>query len=171
MKGFSLIELIFAVSIFLIMILAIFAVMDVGRGAWFTADVTVELRQEIIKAFTTMEKELKETRPAEISVAIDSSSASLTFKIPQDIDGDGTILNSAGNIEWSNNVTYALSGNSITRTSGGAPMVLANNIVSLQFSRPESPVNLLQIDIAAQKKAVNARMMSDTGQITVKMRN
>jgi type II secretory pathway pseudopilin PulG len=172
MKGFTLMEIIFAVAIFLLLILAIFAVMGVGRGAWFTGDVSVQLRQEIIRAFTTMERELKETRPAEISLTIGTSSSSLTFKIPQDNNNDGTILDSFGNIEWSGNITYALNGaNEITRTASDLTSVLAHNIVNLQFSRPTSPVNLLQIDITAQKVSVQGRTVQDTGQITIKMRN
>lgn len=165
-------EIIFAVAIFLLLILAIFAVMDVGRGAWFIGDVSVQLRQDIIRALTTMERELKETRPAEISLTIGASSSSLTFKIPQDNNNDGTILDSLGNIEWSGNITYALNGaNEITRTASGVTSVLARNIVNLQFSRPTSPVNLLQIDITARKVSVQRRTVEDTGQITIKMRN
>ena len=165
-------EIIFAVAIFLLLILAIFAVMDVGRGAWFSGDVSVQLRQEIIRAFTTMERELKETRPAKISLTIGNSSPSLTFQIPQDNNNDGTILDSFGNIEWSGNIAYTLNGaNEITRTASGVTSVLARNIVNLQFSRPVSPVNLLQIDITAQKVSVQGRTGQDSGQITIKMRN
>lgn len=172
MKGFTLIEVLFGVAIFLILILAIFAVMNVGIGAWFTGDVSVELRQEIIKAFTAMEKELKETRPAQISLTIGTSSPSLTFKIPQDNNNDGTILDSFGNIEWSGNITYALNGaNEITRTASGVTSVLAHNVVNLQFSRPTSPVNLLQIDITARKVSAQGKTVQDAGQIMIKMRN
>lgn len=165
-------EIIVAVAIFLLLVFAIFAMMNVGRGAWFTGDVTVQLRQEIIRAFTTMERELKETRPAKISLTIGSSSSSLTFKIPQDNNGDGTILDSFGNIEWSGDITYALNGaNEITRTALGLTSVLARNIITLQFSRPTSPVNILQIDITAQKVSVQGRTGQDTGKITIKMRN
>ncbi len=172
MKGFTLIEIIFAVGIFLLLILAIFAVMDVGGGAWFTGDVSVQLRQEIIRAFMTMEKELKVTRPSQISLTSGSSSSSFTFKMPHDNNNDGTVLDSFGNVEWSDNITYALNGaNTITRTASGTTSVLAHNIVNLQFSRPLSPVNLLQIDITARKVSATGRTARDTGQITIKMRN
>lgn len=175
MKGFTLIEIIFGVGIFLILVLAIFAVMNVGIGAWFSSDVSVQLRQEIIKAFTKMEKELKETRPAsaQIDLGIDSSSHSLRFKIPQDGgDPDDTILNPSGNIEWSDWIKYELNGaNEITRTASGVTSVLARNVVNLQFTRPASPVNILQIDITARKVSAQRRTIQDVGQITIKMRN
>jgi len=173
MKGFTLMEVIFAVAIFLILVLAIFAVMNVGIGAWFSSDVSVQLRQEIIKAFTKMEKELKETRPAQISLTIGSSSPSLTFKIPQRDAFNHIILDSSGSIVWSNNsIAYALNGaNEITRTAQGVTSVLARNVVNLQFTRPTSPVNLLQIDITARKVSAARRTVQDSGQIMTKMRN
>jgi Tfp pilus assembly protein PilV len=173
MKGLTLVETLVAVSIFLILILAVFAVMDVGRSTWSTGDVSVELRQEIIKAFMTMERELKETRPTQQSVPNDGLPyTSITFRVPQDNDNDTTILDSAGNIEWSGNIVYALNGNNqITRTASGVTTILANNIVTLQFTRPTTPGNLLQIDITARKVSALRRTLQDTGQIIIKMRN
>jgi len=172
MKGFTLTEILVSLSIFVILVFAIFAVMGIGRGAWFTGNISVELRQEIIRAFRAMDKELRETRPAQISLAIASSSATLTFTIPQDNDGDGTILDSLGNIEWSGDIIYALSdAGEITRTRAGTTTVLARNITNLQFSRPTTPVDLLQIDVSAQKTSVVGRQMQDAGQTIIKMRN
>ena len=172
MKGLTFIEILVSVSIFLILMFAVFAVMDVGRGAWFSGDASTQLRQEIIKAFTRMERELKATRASQINLTIGTSGPSLTFRVPQDNNGDGTVLDSLGNVEWSGNITYALSNaNEITRTASGVTSVLARDIVNLQFSRPTSPVNLLQVDIAAQKTSAARRIIRETGEITVKMRN
>jgi len=172
MKGLTLIEILVATVISTILIFAVFQVMEVGRSSWFRADVVVELRQEIIKTFMRMESELKETRPAQISLGSGTSGSSLTFKIPQDNNGDGTILDASGNIEWSGNITYALNGaNQITRTASGLTSILANNVVSLQFTRPTSPVNILQIDITVRKTSVLGTQLQDTGQIMIKMRN
>jgi len=172
MKGLTLIEILVATVISTILIFAVFQVMEVGRSSWLRGDVVVELRQEIIKTFMRMESELKETRPAQISLGSGTSGSSLTFKIPQDNNGDGTILDASGNIEWSGNITYALNGaNQITRTASGLTSILANNVVSLQFTRPTSPVNILQIDITVRKTSVLGTQLQDTGQIMIKMRN
>lgn len=172
MKGFSLTELLISVSILVILIFASFAAMNTGRSAWLTADESVQLRQEIIKIFMRMEKELKETRPAQTSLTIGSSSPSLTFKMPQDNNGDGTVLDAFANVEWSGDITYARNGNNqITRTASGSTDVLANNVVSLLFTRPTSPTNILQIDITVRKTTVTGRQLQDIGQIMIKMRN
>ena len=172
MKGFTLVETFVSTVILIMLFLAVFQLMDVGRGSWFTGDTVVELRQEIMKAIMKMDFELKKTRPAQISLGSGASSSSLTFKIPQDNNGDGTILDASGNIEWSNNITYALNGtNQITRTVSGVTSIIANDVISLQFTRPASPVDILQIDIIARKTSVIRRQVQDTGQIIIKMRN
>ena len=173
MKGFTLIEVIVALSIFTLMILAIFGMMDLGRSSWFTGNLAVEIRQEIIKSFMTIEKELRKTASSQISLASGTNSNSITFRVPQDIDMDGDILNASGNIEWSvGNVTYALNANGqITRTASGVVSVLANNIVSLRFTRPVTPVDILQVDITSRKTSALGRQIQETGQIQIKMRN
>jgi len=172
MRGFSLVEILVSLVIVSILIFALFSVMEVGRNSWFNADTSVQLRQEIIRAFMTMERELKETRPAQISLTSGSSSSLLTFKIPQDNNGDATILDASGNVEWSGNIVYALNGSGqITRTASGVTSILAQNVTGLLFTRPSSALDILQIDITAQKNSDQGRMMQDAGQIIVKMRN
>ena len=172
MRGFTLLETLTAVSIFTLLSLAIFAVMDLGRASWFTGSASVEVHQEMIKSFMIMEKEIRETRPAEISLTSGTSGQFITLKIPQDIDADGDVLDASGNIEWSGNITYALnSSNQITRTVSGASSVIANNIISLQFTRPVSSVDIVQVDVTARKTSVTGRQFQETGQIVIKMRN
>ena len=174
-KGFTLVEIMIASSIFMILLASVFAVMNAGKSSWFTGGTVVELRQEIAKAFMVMEKELRETCPNSNCTNFEEgdSGSSIGFKLPQDKDHDGTILDSLGDVEYSNNMTtYALNGaNQITKTISGKTTVLANNITSLQFNRPEGSVNLLYVTITAQKKSPTGRTMQDSGEIVIKMRN
>lgn len=172
-KGFSLIEILFAVSIFSILILAAYAVLDTTRSAWFVGEVSGDLRQNILRSFMRMETELKETSPGQVNLAIGNSNSTFTFKVPQDRDLDGTNLDSEGNIEWSDNITYALDldSNQIKRVASGTSVVIANNIVALQFSRPVVSSARLQIDITARKNTLNKRDIQEAGQIIIKMRN
>jgi len=172
MKGFTLLETLVALSIFTFLILAIFGIMDLGRASWFTASAAVEVHQEIIKSFMKMEKEFRNTRPAEVSLTSGTSSASITFRVPQDTDGDGDVLDAIGGIEWSGDITYALnSSDQITRTASGVPSILANSIVSLLFTRPIASVDIIQVDITARKTSFARRQFQETGQIIIKMRN
>lgn len=172
MRSFTLLEIIIATLIFTLLILAVFQAMEIGRNSWFTGEISVELRQEIIKAFTVMERELKETRPALLDLNSATTATSLTFRLPQDNDADGTILDASGNIEWSGQITYALNGaGQITRTEAGNTTILANNVTGLTFSRPLTPVNIVQVDIATAKTTFTGRQLQDTGQVVVKLRN
>ncbi len=173
MKGFTLIEILLAVSIFLILILVSYSVMDVGRNAWFINNASGELRQEIIRSFMRMEREIKETNHSQVSLSIGESNSTFTFKVPQDRDMDGAILDSNGNIEWSDDITYALDSGAkrITRTALNVTAILANDIVDLRFSRPVASSTRLQIDITARKTSAVKREIQEAGQIIIKMRN
>lgn len=172
MRGFTVIEIIVAVSIALLLVAVGLSITIASREAWFTSDASVSMRQEIMKAFMQMEKELKETRPAQTNLNVGGASASISFKIPQDNDLDGTILNAGGNVEWSGDIAYGLNADGqITRTDAGGTTVLANNITALQFTRPASDPKLLRIDVTAQKLTIAQRTMQDTEQLIIKMRN
>jgi hypothetical protein len=152
--------------------LGVFGVMTVGRNATYMGDTSIGLRQEIIRAYLTMDKELRGSRPSLLSIGVGTTSASLTFKMPQDVDGDGSYLNSTGGVEWSGNITYALNAaGQITRVSSNVTKILANNITSLLFTRPTTPVDILQIDVTAQKQSLARRTLQDSAQIKIKMRN
>ena len=59
-KGFTLLEILVATSIFLILTAVALSLMLTSNEAWFTGSTSISLRQEIIKTLLTMEKELKE---------------------------------------------------------------------------------------------------------------
>jgi prepilin-type N-terminal cleavage/methylation domain-containing protein len=181
-RGFTIIETLISAVIVSLLILAAFAALDVGRGAWFSGDAHTELRREIIRAFMAMERELRETRPvsggssARIDLNYGETGNSISFQIPQDIDGDGRILDVLGEIEWSGNIIYSLNGNNeLIRTDpNGTTKVLARNITGLGFSRsraPDLPNDLLIINIIAQKPSAMGRPVIETGEFIVRMRN
>ncbi len=161
-----------AISILTFLILAAFQIMSVGSSSWFTNNTAVELRSDIIKAFSKIEREIKETRPSQISLNAGNVAETLTFRIPEDVDGNNSILSLSGNIEWSDEITYELNNSQqLIRTTSGATIILANNVVSLLFSRPVSPMDLLQVDMIVQRKSESGKQLQDLGQILIKMRN
>lgn len=180
-NSFSLVEVIVATCIFLVLVNMAFVTLNTGMSSWFSGGVSVELRNEIIKAFGAMEKELKETASAKLdNLPSGSSAAYLIFRLPQDIDNDGTIIDWSGvapmyepTIEWSlTNVTYQLNASKeIIRTSSGQSRIIARNISTLQFSRPSAQPDILQIDITAQKNDSKGRVINDTARLMIKMRN
>ncbi|MBN2830868.1 MAG: prepilin-type N-terminal cleavage/methylation domain-containing protein [Candidatus Omnitrophica bacterium] len=181
-RGFTIIEVLVSALVMSLLIFAAFAVLDVGRGSWFGGDVRTELRKEMIRAFMSMERELRETRPvsggpsARINLNFGETGNSISFQIPQDNDLDGTVLDSLGDIEWSGNITYLLNeNNEIIRTAAdGTSKVLALNITGLEFSRfriPDLPNDLLIINLTAQKMSGIGKLATERGQLIVRMRN
>lgn len=176
-KGFTIVEVLISAVLIAVLILAAFSVLDVGSGSWFGSNAQVELRNEITRAFMGMERELRETRPvsAQMSVNYGTSVNSIGFKVPT-TDANGVVLDSFGYIVWSGNIVYALNGsNEIVRTDpNGSTRLLARNITSLQFSRnrtPALPLDLLIINITAQKASGVGKLATETGQLIIRMRN
>jgi hypothetical protein len=177
-SGFSLTEALVATCIFLILVNMAFITLNTGVNSWLTGGTAVEVRSEIIKAFMVMEKDLKKTTSSGTSVCAldldsDSTDTSISFPLPAVSNSTGAILDSLGAINWAECITYELnsSGEILRKTASGGEVVIARQINSLQFTRPEGSANLIQVDITAQKTDNHGRVVSDSGQITVKMRN
>jgi len=171
MRGFTLVEIMVTSVILAILIVTLFLVLSIGQRSWLSADVSIHLRQEIARSIIVMGQELNETSPAKINLTLNIPANSITFKIPQDLNGDGDIVTTAGNIEWSPNITYSLNAsNQIQRVvSGGATTIIANNITGLQFTRTQNEV--IQINITAGKVSDIGKIVQDTGEVIIKLRN
>ena len=170
MKAFTLIETIVAMLIFSVILMSIFLVMSIGQSSWFAGDTAVELRQQIILAISRMDSEISKTAPGQTNLSLDIPSASIRFHIPHDNNGDGSVVTTLGDIEWSGDITYSLdASNNIIRNSGGITSVIGRNIVSLQFTNIQN--KLIQVDITARKNDNTGKTAQDTEQTIIKMRN
>jgi len=171
MRGFTLIEIMVTSVVLAILIVGLFLVLSLGQRSWLTADTGIQLRQDISRALMVMSQELKQTSASKINIALNGSASSIRFKLPQDTNGDGSIVDSTGNIEWSGYITYSLNAsNQVVRSvDGGTTSIIANNISALTFTRVLSEV--IQIDIAASKAADTGKTIEDSDQIILKLRN
>ena len=170
MKGFTLLEILVASLIMSIIMGALFVSLSIGQRSWFSGDASIELRDQTIRAVMTIDKELSATRPTKIDLAIGATASAITFYLPQDNNGDGSVVDSSGNIEWSGAITYSLNGsNQIIRSSGGASRVIGIDIAALRFTRTQN--RLIQVDITAQKTTPSRQQLQDTEQAIIKMRN
>jgi len=171
MKGFTVFETLISILIFSIITLALGMAVVVGKNSLFSSDVPTQLRQDVLFAILSMNRELRQTTPSKTNIGANSSSSSIAFQIPHDNNGDGQVVDSFGNIEWGTNIVYALNGaNQLTRTQAGTTSTISSNISALQFTRPAGKDNIMQIDITAQK-ANNTGNWQDTEQAIIKMRN
>lgn len=173
MKGLSLVEVMVTVLIFSLIFAALFMILTGDQASWYTGDVQIELNQEIRKALLTINRELRQTRSSVISgVPADGNDYnSITFRVPEDIDGDGDVISATGSMEWSDDINYSLNANNqIVRLTTSGSSILANNISVLQFSRPDP--DIIEIGIKAQKTTVLGRTLETwTVVSSLKMRN
>ena len=170
MKGFTLVEVLVASLIMSIIMGALFVSLSIGQRSWFSSDASIELRDQTIRAIMTIDKELSATRPTKTNIAIGATSSAVTFYLPQDNNGDGSVVDSSGNIEWSGAVSYSLNGsNQIIRSFGGASKIIGIDISALRFTRVQN--RLMQVDITAQKTTPMNQQLQDIEQVIIKMRN
>jgi prepilin-type N-terminal cleavage/methylation domain-containing protein len=171
MRGFTLVEIMISSVVLAILIVTLFLVLSIGQRSWLSADVSIHLRQEVARSIVVMGQELNETSPAKINLALNIPAGSIIFKIPQDLNGDGDVITTNGDIEWSPNITYSLNAShQIQRAvSAGATTIIANNITGLQFTRTLNDV--IRINVTAGKVSDTGRMVQDSGEVIVKMRN
>lgn len=155
---------------------AIFAVFAMGNISWYTAEVQLIAHQNARGGMDAIIRELRQTRSSAIAdvPADDNYYTSITFRIPEDTDGDGDVLDNSGAIEWSDTIQYSLGGldnKQLLRTTGGAYSVLANNVTSLQFRRQSTVPNLLEISLQTQKSTPEGRTIQMSLSSKVRLRN
>ena len=171
-KGFSLVEISIAYAVLSVVILGALQLVDVQWKQFQAGELSSSLRMQIITAFSRVEKELKSTQPAQLSLAAGATATTLTFRVPQDGNNDGTVLDANGSLEWSGQITYALSNSGqLTRTTGGVTTVLANSVTGLTFTRPAAPTDVIRVTVTSGRTTVLGRTLTDTDQISVQMRN
>ena len=180
--GFSLLELFIAISLFIVMMGALFLVISPSIDSFQLSTAQLDLESEVRRALDTMTSELMQTRISKINegpVGADNINYNvIRFAIPFDIDNDGDILDNNLAIEWSDQnpanwtVRYSRVGTQIIRTAGdGLNPVLANNITSLTFRRPSYNPNTIEIGISAQKSTSKNRSVQVSLSSLIKMRN
>lgn len=173
-KGLTLIEVLVALVIFSIIAMGIGYAVVAGKSALFVSDIPTQLRQDVLFALLPMVRELRQTAPARINLMEGATSSSVTFKIPHDnsLPPDGVPVDTIGNIEWGQDITYARDGaGQLIRTYAGTTKVVASHITALQFSRPAGNDAIIQIDVTVQKAGGQGNLYQDTEQAIVKMRN
>lgn len=157
-KGLTLIEILVAMFIFSIVLGALFTVLAAGRVSWNAGASQVDVQQEARKALDMMVKELRQTASAKISnVPADGTAYNtITFQTPIiTITRDPITGKVVGiNINWSGNIQYSLgglNGRQLLRAQGGIQRILANNILSIGFTRNAGTPTVLNITATAQK--------------------
>lgn len=181
--GFSLVELMVVLVLFATLSSAIATLVFSAQRSWGTGSGQAVLTAELRRVLDAMSRELVEGRPSQIQrpAANGQWDAQMIFRIPQDRNGDGSVLDANGEIaEWSNDITYAQGrSNSCARTAVNDPgllprtfvTTLANHITTLQFRRQAATADVVEIQMTASTVTELGQTMSRTMGTRVKLRN
>ena len=180
--GLTLIDVIAAFSIFFIILAAALGVLTMGRESWQSGSVQIQVQRDARRGMDTMVRELRQSGSSTIEVVLPDGSPydNITFRIPEDIDNDGDVIDNNGLLEWGNSISYFIDTNDVNsdgitsqllRSAGGQSRVLANNITNLQFRRGLTTPNIIEIALQAQKSIVPGRSLQATLNSQVSLRN
>lgn len=135
-----------------------------------------------------MEQMTKDLRPAtraaagsppNISIPAAPGNTAITFYLPTDQDGNGLIIDAAGNIEWDtgNPIQYQYNAatRQLRRVAGANVHVLANDVANVAFADQNIDASLypdqVKILLTLQKTTLRQRTVSATLTTVVKLRN
>lgn len=187
MKGFTLIEFMIVVIIFLIMLAAVFNALATGRSSWQSGNAQVQAQEEARRAMDWMVRELLGAKL--VSISEDKSTIKFKVTIDEDIidtTADDDVLDVNDSVEWGANdgtndrlnwtIGYSLSSGQILRKifnsddteQTSLKKVLANNVTAISFDPPSS---VIDIDITAQKDTIRERTMESSLHSQVRLRN
>ena len=161
-KGFSLIELTVVSLMTVGMCLALAAVLRMGQRSWQAGQNHMTVSFELRRGINAMSRELAQTQAGLLQVpgagalpANGNFYNSVQFQVPQDVDGNGNVLDGAGALEWSPNaITYSLGGvdgRQVQRSQGGAVSVLAHGVTALQFRRLTTNPSIVEMRMTVQR--------------------
>ena len=156
-RGFTVIELLVAGSLAIMVsgILVEFLV----RHTDFSDTVAMEsdLRSQVQLATTEMLKELRHaTRatagsPPNVSIPAAPNNTTMTFYLPADLDGNGMIIDAAGNLEWAvlNPVQYQYDAplRQLRRIDNTGTRVIANTVSMVSFEDRTINASLLTDEV------------------------
>lgn len=175
-KGFGLLEMLIASVVMAAMALVLAAVLRMGQRSFQTTQNSMTISYEIRRGISEIAKDLAQTQAAQMNIPADGNwYNNLSFRIPQDMDANGTVLNNAGVLEWSNPVQYVLGGvdnQQVQRIQNGATRVLAHRVTLLQFRRTPANPSIVEVNFQVQRGAVLGGFIQQANVTTrVRLRN
>lgn len=168
LRGFMLIEMMIAIFIFLLIAAVMFTILATGRNAWQIGDAQILLQQELRKAMDGIVEELRQSGPTRIDIpaVVGEPYNEVTFQIPEDV--------TFGYVVWGEEIQYllgGLNGRQLLRRSGGEERVLANDIISLEFSRQPTSPDIVDVALEVDKETIRGTRIDNNLNFQVKLRN
>ncbi len=184
--GFTLTEVLTAISILIIIGVIVLSFFVQGLGIWQLVTNQSDLRAIGSNAITRMTQELRnatrtstEIPSPNLTIPSKPNNDSVDFYLPIDLDGNGYIFASTGGTEWdkSNKIQYQyIPGlKRLRRLEKGNQYIIANDVESVEFEDnsidPDLYNDELKIILTLEKLTAQQRTVTVTLTSIVKLRN
>ena len=157
-RGFTILELLVATAIMAGMSGVFLATLRMNQQSWETSQSYLTVSGELRRGINEMSQELASSRLDQIGgVPADGVwYDEITFAVPEDLDGDGTVLDASGDMEWSNPITYSTVAEQALREQDGSDdRVMANGVQVLEFKREPGALleEIIEIRMTVERAA------------------
>ncbi|MBI3333501.1 MAG: hypothetical protein HYZ93_05370 [Candidatus Omnitrophica bacterium] len=174
-KGMTIVELLIVCAVAGGMSLVFMAALRMGQRSWQIGSAQMSVSSELRRGVVQMRRELAESRMDLLSIPADGLwYPALSFQVPTDLNGDGTVLDANGVLEWSNPVSYSLGGSDgdqALRVQGAQSRVLANGVTLLQFRRQAATPMVVEMNLTVRRGATTGFVNQDSLTERVRLRN
>lgn len=159
-RGITLVEVLIASSVMIVMCLALGTLMRWGMLFWKSSQTHLAVSMELRRGMQAMARELTQTRADQVQLAPADNAwyPSIRFAVPQDLNGDGTVLDNAGLLEWNPSpITYSRGGLDnlqIRRTQGVTAADTGVGVMDLAFRRSAANPSVVEIRMRVQPRNI-----------------
>jgi type II secretory pathway component PulJ len=186
MSGLTLLEVLVSTAILAAAVAMIYGIYATGSELWETKRDQADLQATARRALDEMAKELRQaTRTSaqgpspNLVITAPPDNTQIDFYLPRDIDGNGSLVDAAGNIEWDtgNLITYYLdpATRTVKCTEGAQERIVAHDVSDLKFidHNIEAPLYLteLRITLTLSRVTPRQRTLTITLSSTIRLRN
>lgn len=185
-KGFTLVEVVVATGIIVIISAIMLTFMIQGSNIWQIVTAQSDLRSVARNALNYMSQELRnatrtstETPSPNLTIPSRPNNKSVDFYLPEDIDGNGLIIDAIGKTEWdkSNKIKYQYVPGlkRLRRLEKGNQYIIANEVSNIQFEdnriNPDLKNNELRIILTLARTMSGRKTITETLVSVLKLRN
>ncbi len=170
-NGFTLMEILVATAIMAGIGGVFFSTLRMNQQSWESAQSHLAVSGELRRGMNEMSREIVASESTQVDIPADGAwYPSINFPVPQDLDGDGTVLNGAGVLEWSDPITYTLNGTQVIRRQNNTnDRVVANGVTDLEFRREVASPDIVEMQMTV-REATGTGDFPSTGTITTRVR-
>lgn len=164
-KGFTIVEMMVALSVFAVLSVSAMALLDASSDMTEQSEMQMSLQVEMKKVLNRVSQELRGSSTSS-PTPISTSSGQITFQIPTEVTG--------GSISAWSTIQYVLQEDgSMQRTQDGVAQLIASDITSFEATYPADAVEMptgVRIEISAARQTLERTLTADS-KVEVLLRN